>query len=124
MEFVILKKYEGRYYIEQDNDLYLVMLGDLFEEDQYVINYVKKDLINPLGRGITGNKMDITIEGTNVVISPLYGANADEYAITIDRITLLNVIIQWQELIKENPDEIIIKRVNNIISLESIFYQV
>ncbi|GAB4456745.1 MAG: hypothetical protein OHK0036_20490 [Bacteroidia bacterium] len=120
--FLKIKK-KGRFFDIESNDNYLSMLFDIFDDGSWLEEGVKRELLNPSSRGITGNKTSIYIEGEKIIISPLFSPNPDEYAITIDRTKLLNLIDRWQEIMKLNPDEILFKRIGTCIKIEPIFYE-
>ncbi len=124
-DFLFLKvKKKGDYFYTESNDDYLPTLFDIFEEKGSFLKRLKEELLKTLSRGYTGNRTSVDVEGEKVIISPLFVDDPDEFAITIDRVKLLNLIDRWQEIIKLNPDEILFKRIGSCIKIEPIFKEV
>ncbi|GAB4455103.1 MAG: hypothetical protein OHK0036_18770 [Bacteroidia bacterium] len=117
------KKRNSFFYVESNDD-YLSMLFHIFNETGFFLDGFKRQLLNPLSRGYTGNETSVIIKEEKVTIRlSMIFDNYDEYAITIDRTKLLNLIDKWQEIIKIKPDEIIFKRIDDSIEIEPIFYE-
>lgn len=74
------------------------MLSAIFDEGSGWFEGVRKDLLDPNSRGVTGNRSDVTIKGDVVTIQPLYSENPEDWAIEIDRHVLLELIEKWKVL--------------------------
>lgn len=112
-ESIVLKNYDGTYLQKEIiilNNKYLKMLISIFDEGRGWTEAVKRQLLDPQSRGIFGEGSSIDISGNKVIIEPQFVDNPEDYAITIDRIVLLDLINQWQQLMEKKAPEIIFIR--------------
>ena len=125
MKYYKLEKCDGFYWPLSYNDEYLSMLVAIFTDGGSLDMVVKRELLNPEGRGATGNLTDVTIKGNTVIIQPAMFDVTDEpeeYAIEIDRDVLLDLINQWEDLKKKKAKEITFYRdEHNKITVEGAF---
>lgn len=112
-------KYKDKYYLKmQCDDKYLDMLTDAFDDSPYWIDCLMERLLNPLSKGVTGNRIDISFRENKVLIEPLYVDNPEDYEIEIDRNVLIGLINQWQELVKKcSPCITFIRHDNGTITI-------
>lgn len=101
---------DGYYMKQRYKDEYLGMLSYIFEDGSGWFEGVKRNLLNPNSKGVTGNRSDVTIKGDVVTIQPLYGDDAEDYAIQINRHVLLELIDKWKMLYEKEANEIVFTR--------------
>lgn len=94
------------YHAESCSDSYLNMLSEVFDEGANWIQSIQKELLKLDSQGITGNKTDVTIKGSKVIIEPLFTETPKKWTVEIDRDVLLALIAKWQELAQKNAQEI------------------
>ena len=89
--FAVLKIDNGRYYSTDvvSNDDYLDLLMAIFTDQISIAKDIKESLENPLGRGMAGNEIRITVEDQKITINYLY--DYDQFII-IDRQELIKVM--------------------------------
>lgn len=90
-QFAVLKIDNGRYYSTDvvSNDDYLDLLMAIFTDQISFAKDIKESLENPLGKGMAGNEIRITIEDQKITINYLY--DYDQF-IVIDRQELIKVM--------------------------------
>jgi len=104
----------GNYYTTKNQDLYLSMIADIFNDGSEWTRAVKDSLLDQNSSGISGNVTDVTIENNKVIIEPsAYITPNSNFSIEIDKQDLLNLINKWQELVARECKEIIFTRLED-----------
>jgi len=97
--------YRKKNSIKQD-DTYLSRLINIFNESYSWTKVVVRELLDPHSTGINGNRTDVIINKDTVTIQPQFVDDPEEYAIAINRQTLINLINQWEKLVDQECQEI------------------
>ncbi len=119
MKFVKLILYRNHYRKDNYNDKKFPILASFFTDGGTNMNSVKEELLNVHSKGLTRNYTDMTIQGNEVIISPLFAPeeDVDQYSIKVNRNNLLKLIDQWEDLVNRNVPEIIFVQQDNTIFL-------
>jgi len=115
-EFVLFRQFFfGHYfYIKMlDNDYRLSMLSELFVNEQKFVSSVEQALYNQADLTLTHDEIAIIIKGPRVTIQPHNCPTSKNYAVTILKTELLNLITQWNKLSNARAKNIIMKRYEN-----------
>jgi len=118
---VKLVKTNDLYFYEFSNDESLSILVSPFVDGALRMRNIKKELLDPQSRGISGNKTDILIEEDFVTIGPTPPSEYDEDYITIERKLFLRLVNTWEKLVNLNVQEIIIEKINDEITMRGNF---
>ena len=89
---------------------YLGAIADIFNDGSSWTECVKRYLLDPQSRGICNEHILLRFEGNLVTIEPRLVDNPEELTIEIDRRVLLDLINQWQELVKQGYEHITFTR--------------
>lgn len=92
---------------------YLSLLCQLFDNEVSLLPEIKSELLNPQSRGFIGNFTDITKNGDQIIIEPLYVSDPSKYRITIAKDNLLELIDTWNTLTEQKVPYIIVKKEND-----------
>lgn len=116
-------KYNGGIFPELDQyqDLYLSRLGMMFWDNQSDRDWLLKNLENFDSRGSRGEMMDVELFGSKAVISDQYDKHPDEWAIEIDRASLIELVKAWDYLLKEDATDITLFRDDQTITMVGSF---
>jgi hypothetical protein len=117
-------KYDNNYYLKmQCDDKYLNRLTDVFDDSPFWIECLMKRLLDPLSKGVTGNRIRVKKrENDKVYIEFIFADNPEESAIEIDRQILIDLINQWKDLLRKKPQEVIFTRHDDgTITIAGIF---
>ncbi len=104
-----MKKKMGHYRVEEPISIsneklfypnYLRTLIDIFNDGYSWAQCVKRHLLAPESKGVTGNWIDIQIQNDIISIepTPLTVNDPEEYKIEIDRRALIEIITKWEKL--------------------------
>jgi hypothetical protein len=109
-EIMILQKTELGYWPKSNNmpDDLLSSLWSVLDEGKHYMNQIKKQIFNNKVGKFPGNSSLVILEKEKAYIQPLYGEDADEYRLEMEKDNLLEVLNEWEELMKKQPQEIIL----------------
>lgn len=112
-EEIILKKMNEFYWPISTINKTISSLAWMFEEGNRYVSRIKKNASDGKSGKFPGNASLVVLEKERAYIQPLYGDDADEFCVEIDRQALIKLIDDWEELLKKQPEEIILIRDEN-----------
>ena len=119
MKYIKFKLDRHRYYPEESNCKDLRMLGAFFRSDVGCDISSFKDFLLDQGQEDTASNFSfLEKEGNNIVIGCLYSEDPYEWTFETTIKQLIEILDQWEKLCKLEPQEIIITREGDSITLE------
>lgn len=113
-EIIKLSRFGPNHYLPESSvDLVISSLAWMFEEGNKYVSRIKKNASEGKSGKFPGNASLVVLDEERAYIQPLYGDDADEFCMEITRQALIKLINDWEELLKKQPEEIILIRDEN-----------
>lgn len=112
-EKIILKKMNSFYWPTATLNKTISSLAWMFEEGNRYVSRIKKNASEGKSGKFPGNASLVVLDKEKAYIQPLYGEDADEFCMEIARQALIKLINDWEELLKKQPEEVILIRDEN-----------
>lgn len=104
---VVLERFEDIYLKKIYQNTYLSSIVDIFLDSSSFWKNVCTRLHTSGSRGAMGNGIEITFEGREVIIEPIWYEGLEDTsdcAVSVDRDVLLRLMDRWKEVIKDRPE--------------------
>ncbi len=107
--------------LEICDDFYLFTLRGLLDDHRISLDWFLRQLEDFDSRGYGGNLIRTNFVGSKVIISDQYDKDSIEWAIEIDRAALIELVKSWEQLLREDAEEVTLFRDDEHITIVGLF---